>query len=174
MKPVNQTVRGRLGNCFAACVASILEVPIDSLPNHFSDGEAPDRWLDLWVDFLRPYGLGIIYADEMFSRQPQGYAIAEMAVQDHPWNHAVVCLDGAVIHDPLGAGYKFERVVRWYVFTALDASRQEIAVALAHAKKLNPESETVFTDNQGTWYGARLDNHPTTDCFELSEALSRS
>ena len=126
MKPVNQTVRGKLGNCFAACVASILELPIESLPDHFVDeeGNADDHWVDLWVDFLRPYGLGIIYADAMFSRQPQGYAIAEMAVKDHPWNHAVVCLNGEVVHDPLGIGYEFERVVRWYVFTALDASLQ--------------------------------------------------
>lgn len=53
-------------------------------------------------------------------------------------------------------------------------SPPEREIALAHAKKLNPESETVFTDNQGTWYGARLDNHPTTDCFEITEALSKS
>ena len=39
--------------------------------------------------------------------------------------------------------------------------------ALRHAVSLNAETETVFTDGQGTWFGARLDNHPTTAAFEV-------
>lgn len=46
-------------------------------------------------------------------------------------------------------------------------SDMAIRAALAHAKQLNAETETVFTDNQGTWFGARLDNHPTTAAFEM-------
>lgn len=46
---------------------------------------------------------------------------------------------------------------------------EQIRVALAHAKTLNAETETVFTDNQGTWYGARLDNHPTTPSFDVCQ-----
>lgn len=45
--------------------------------------------------------------------------------------------------------------------------RAAIQAALSHAKKLNAETETVFTDSQGTWFGARFDNHPTTAAFEL-------
>lgn len=124
MIPIQQTVRGVLGNCFAACVASITELPLESMPNHFKngDGDVEARWLDEWNEFLKPYGLGMIWADAMFSRTPAGYAIAEMEVQDHHCNHAVVCLDGEIVHDPLGQDYQFERYVNWYVFTALDAA----------------------------------------------------
>lgn len=120
-----QTKRGRTGNCFAACVASILEVSIETLPDHFKHGASgvEPRWLNEWNDYLKPFGLGIIWADAMFSRAPSGYAIAEMIVAGNKWNHAVVCLDGEPVHDPLGQGYKFERCLNWYVFTALQPER---------------------------------------------------
>lgn len=123
MKPVTQTVRGLLGNCFAACVASVTELPLEVLPNHFTneDGDVAPRWLDEWNEFLKPYGLGMIWADAMFCRTPAGYSIAEMEVKDHNSNHAVVCLDGEIVHDPLGEGYQFARFVSWYVFTNLNA-----------------------------------------------------
>lgn len=125
MTPVTQTIRGKLGNCFAACVASITGLPIGSLPNHFRNvnGDVDARWLDEWNDFLKPFGLGMIWADATFSRTPSGYAIAAMAVDGHDYDHAVVCLDGEIIHDPLGEGYQFERFVHWYVFTVLDAGK---------------------------------------------------
>lgn len=123
MKPIMQTVQGKQGNCFAACVASITELPIETMPNHFKNenGDVDPRWLDEWNEFLKPYGLAMIWADATFCRTPTGYAIAEMAVKVHPWNHAVVCLDGEIVHDPLCPGYEFERYVNWYIFTVPDA-----------------------------------------------------
>lgn len=32
MKPVMQTTFGNYGNCFQACLASVLEIPLDSIP----------------------------------------------------------------------------------------------------------------------------------------------
>lgn len=124
MKAVTQTVRGKAGNCFAACVASVTELPLGSLPNHFKNenGDVAPRWLDAWNEFFKPYGVGMIWTDAAFSRIPAGYAIAEMEVKDHDSTHAVVCRDGEIVHDPLGPSYQFERFVRWYVFTTLDAS----------------------------------------------------
>lgn len=37
MIPVDQTITGDKGNCFAACIASILELPIGSVPNFAED-----------------------------------------------------------------------------------------------------------------------------------------
>lgn len=45
MKPVNQTLFGNgTGNCFAACVASILELPIEEVPNFCVDYPEPQDW----------------------------------------------------------------------------------------------------------------------------------
>lgn len=46
--------------------------------------------------------------------------------------------------------------------------------ALAKAQRLSPETESVMTDSQGTWYGVRYEADcdlpiPTTDMFRLSK-----
>ncbi len=88
MIPVYQTVHGPRGNCYAACLASILEVPLAELPAVVTVA----RW----------------------DRPPPGYAIASVRVRDQSI-HAVVCLDGQIVHDP--AGRPFARpadpVVLW-------------------------------------------------------------
>lgn len=54
MKPVHQTVLGfPNGNCFAACIASLLEFPIEEVPIQ-SGGE---DWLDQTQAFLKTKGL---------------------------------------------------------------------------------------------------------------------
>jgi hypothetical protein len=54
MKPIDQTVLGFTnGNCFAACIASLLEVPIASLPIIPSEME----WLETTQKALIPHGL---------------------------------------------------------------------------------------------------------------------
>jgi len=59
MKPTDQTIfdLGR-GNCFAACIASILEIPIDEVL-HFPDGEALN-WREVINEWLSPRGLFFI------------------------------------------------------------------------------------------------------------------
>ncbi len=108
-------------------MASITELPLETLPNHFKNenGDVAARWLDEWNEFLKPHGLAMIWADAAFCRTPAGYAIAEMEVRDHHSNHAVVCFNGDIVYDPLGEGYLFERFVNWYVFTILDAHIDE-------------------------------------------------
>ncbi len=90
MIPVYQTVPGPRGNCYAACLASILETSLDALPARVT--------LAAW--------------DE----PPAGYSIASVRVRDGSI-HAVVCLDGTIVHDP--AGRPFARpadpVVLWTV-----------------------------------------------------------
>lgn len=54
MKPVTQTIFGdRVGNCFPACIASLLEVPLENLAIN------PDEqtWLETTQEALKPHGL---------------------------------------------------------------------------------------------------------------------
>lgn len=54
MKPVDQTLFGKeVGNCFAACVASLLEVPIERIDIN----AATDQWLENTQEFLKTLGL---------------------------------------------------------------------------------------------------------------------
>lgn len=40
------------GDCFAACIASILEVPIDGFPNFLADGDYEGHWCHRWQQWL--------------------------------------------------------------------------------------------------------------------------
>jgi hypothetical protein len=100
MRPVLQSRPGPGGDCYAACVASILEIELADVPELVGDrwASALRGWLaarGLCVDF-RP-GDGHPLAD-----QPDpslGYAIVGQRVLDGSV-HAVVCRDGCIVHDP--------------------------------------------------------------------------
>jgi hypothetical protein len=55
MRPVKQTVFGKGGNCFAACVASLLEIPVKNVPNFCHDHG--DHWPLALKEWLAPLGL---------------------------------------------------------------------------------------------------------------------
>lgn len=49
MKPVMQTTFGEeKGNCLSACIASILELPIEEVPN-FCEEDREDWWRSCWT-----------------------------------------------------------------------------------------------------------------------------
>lgn len=68
MKPVMQTLFGgcdgppeQLGNCFPACLATVLEIPLEEVPHvhqiHYADQEAA---CDAVLAFLRKRGLCVV------------------------------------------------------------------------------------------------------------------
>jgi hypothetical protein len=74
MIPVDQTTFGdgsdggsERGNCLAACVASLLEIPLEDVPNFCALGSGDGRWFKNLNDWLRPFGLAYAefnYPDE--------------------------------------------------------------------------------------------------------------
>jgi hypothetical protein len=96
VRPVDQTAYGlHDGDCFNACVASILEVPITHVPRF-----AGEHW---FANFLR------WLANEQLSASlvkrgvyvPSGYSIAGgPSLRFAGRMHACVARDGIVVHDP--------------------------------------------------------------------------
>lgn len=98
MKPQKQKiVNDKYGDCFAACIASILELPIEVVPNDHGPGSHFTR-----TSFLRQFGLGIE------CHNPQG-----PIWKTHPWiasvkslnyeggTHAIIMHEGGrVLFDP--------------------------------------------------------------------------
>ena len=127
MKPVDQTefpIRRpdgtveKRGDCLMACVASILEVPLASLPamtNAHDDGS----WWDVLMATLRERGHTVIYDDNTPAFRPSGYHIAGGPSPRGPWGHAVVALDGKVVHDPHPSRAGIEKIERWYLIYPL-------------------------------------------------------
>jgi hypothetical protein len=119
VKPVFQSDRGNperteAGDCFRACVASILERPLDTVP-HFFQGQrvgtviSPQRETAM-QDWFGLLGLGFVtlplradtpeQAMGMFgSRYPSLYYIL-IGQTRKGVNHAIVCRGAYVAHDP--------------------------------------------------------------------------
>lgn len=93
MKRVVQTRTGADGNCFAACLASILEISIASVPE-FDDGWG---WMDRANDFLSEHG--VFYRRVPMSSKPSGYSTIE-GISPRGGLHACVALDGELVWDP--------------------------------------------------------------------------
>lgn len=73
MKPVEQrVVDASNGDCVAACIASILELSLDDVPN--LHGGKGFEWS--WNEWLRPFGLQIKRLDAYHQYMIVGYAIA--------------------------------------------------------------------------------------------------
>ncbi len=94
MKKIKQRIVSNImGDCFAACMASLLELPIEVLPNDHSEA-----WFSVWEVFLKQFGL------EITSDSAKG---AIWAI--HPWiasvksqnfendTHAIIMHNGGIV-----------------------------------------------------------------------------
>ncbi len=109
MKLVDQTLFGDgVGNCFAACVATILGEPLALVPNFCADGG--DVWYQKFAEWLNGRGfapLTFCFPDEK-SFEPHaewatklGPNVPWIACGDTPrGKHAVVYVGDKLFHDP--------------------------------------------------------------------------
>jgi hypothetical protein len=112
MKPVDQTiVSEKDGDCTRASLASILELPIDAVPNFMRFGQG---WFRIFSHFLMSLdyeflGTGWVKSKDrpcghILSRSPniKGYVIASVPSKSFPnsGHSVVVNLKGLVVHDP--------------------------------------------------------------------------
>lgn len=99
MKKVFQTTFGKEGNCLCACLASILEIDIETIPN-----PKHDDWQNEMNDWLiRHHGVYMvtINADGYFSKAMKDGLIIGAGYSCTGLMHAVVCQNGKIIHDPM-------------------------------------------------------------------------
>ena len=106
MKPVMQTLfydKDGIGNCFEACLASILEMDISEVPLfHEKD------WFDSFYKWINERGftfIGTMRPEDVnyYKDGIDGYFIVagESPRGDHiRGGHAVVFKDGVMVHDP--------------------------------------------------------------------------
>jgi hypothetical protein len=100
VKKVDQTIFGTgKGNCFAACVASILELPIEEVPN-FCD--APGNWLVPFKAWLAERGLFAIIVEHATCVDSARHFIACGDYEGPTGNgpHAVVYENAKLSHNP--------------------------------------------------------------------------
>jgi hypothetical protein len=106
--PVMQTKIGEdHGNCFEACMASILEIPIYRVPDFPRDDT---EFIQALEDFLLQYGLFYLQVETndpvmkvAFKRGDAWHVIEGTSERGGP--HACVGLNGKLVHDPHPGGH---------------------------------------------------------------------
>jgi hypothetical protein len=117
---VYQTEHGSDGNCFAACVATIVGCPLQEVP----DLRGNDNWTHDLTDWLitRRWNASFIQGDNRSVNKqinsPLGYAILHHRVHTG-FVHTAVVKDGQLIHDPAGRVFCHPEatVLLWTVLT---------------------------------------------------------
>lgn len=123
MKPVDQTTFGCPGgNCFSACVASLLEIPVEEVP-YFMGDAAPDEEVDWFTPFLawlRPRGLWAIPVPLGNGWKPEGLCILSGKSPRGKFMHSVVAHGLDVVFDPHPSRAGVESKVDVVVLVPLD------------------------------------------------------
>ena len=104
MKPVDQTIVAiEDGDCTRACLASILELPIDAVPNFMRF----PKWFDVMQGFLRSldyncYGTGFPHSHKIREYAIKGFVIASVDSRTfkNTTHSVVVNSKGVCVHDP--------------------------------------------------------------------------
>lgn len=127
MKPVHQDKFGvEEGNCFAACIASILELPLADVPNFCVDRK---HWLQHCNDWLAKRGLAYIEFKLTGGEVPiwmtdVGHHVISGPSPRGDFHHCVVGLDGKMVHDPHPSGAGLKTFDSKYIYFGVFVSRK--------------------------------------------------
>jgi len=121
---------GERGNCWQAAVASVLELPLEEVPD-IQEYDEKLVWFDKFREWLGQYGLSAIGLSVEGNLTIQGYHLIECksTTLKNGELHVVVGLNEKVVHDPNPNAITLGKVVDYIIFTALDPAREKKANA---------------------------------------------
>lgn len=87
------------GNCFAACIASLLDVPLNHVPNieELYDCYA---WYDVFCSWLECKGYTFETSTKQECISSGGYYLVSGKSPRGSFNHIVIYKEGQMVHDP--------------------------------------------------------------------------
>lgn len=127
MKPVWQPMRpGEQGQCFRACLASLMEIEIDDIPPFELIGYDTDEALN---EFFSGFGLTFLEqrGDEQIAASLASYSGESIVFGTSDYwtdgglnkgaKHAVIFREGRIVHDPQPGGSDFRRpyISQWFL-----------------------------------------------------------
>jgi len=103
--PVHQTKFGVGGNCFAACLASLFEVPLESMPDFCESGTNDGWWRSVRM-WLAGRGYGVMCVGCSGSEWLENFAgwLIVSGKSDRGLDHATLWREGIMKHDPHPSG----------------------------------------------------------------------
>lgn len=147
MRPVDQTKFGvPEGNCFSACVASILHLPLGDVPPFCKYEDWWER-LNAWLRTRGFYAMVLRYSDDM---PPNGFHILSGKSPRGDFQHSVVARGIEIVHDPHPSRAGIE--------TRAD---QIVILPIDHSEFVRHEIETLFIfDADATLRRCTVKNQP--------------
>lgn len=103
MIPVAQTNIGGRGNCMAACLASILEIPIEEVPDYRAIDAAGGSWMNALNTWLSKHYNVLYFELEHYHTpyvRPVGWHLSNYG--NAAGGHSIVALNGLPVWDPMG------------------------------------------------------------------------
>lgn len=85
------------GNCYQAALASIMELPLDEVPNFIEMED--DVWYPIFLEFVKSKGFEYNWSYDVPKGYHIGSGISPRARKDKRITHAVICLDGEMVFD---------------------------------------------------------------------------
>ena len=147
MRKITQSRIGENGTCFRACIASLLDLREADVPDFKDANQDPGV-----NPFLRQYGL-------RYEEVPVGdleLTGLHLALGTSPrgGQHAVVCKDGKLLHDPHpqdGTGRGLVKVERYGLLLPLKASANDASLLLK-GKRLHTAAEALKIKHDEVMY----------------------
>jgi len=98
-----RTVNSQYGDCFGACIASLLELPIEVIPNDHSEA-----WFSIQKMFLEQFGLSMTFHNRQSPIWSDSPWIASVKSKNYAnTTHAIIMQGSEVLFDPsTKPGYK--------------------------------------------------------------------
>lgn len=116
------------GNCLAACVATLLSLPLDEVETYL-DGVTAEaleaRWWERFCSWLRARGMTALYlpwgdpSPEAYTYGRPGLAYIANGMGPRGLEHSVVYCDGKQFHDPHPSRAGLTAVTSYIVFLPL-------------------------------------------------------
>lgn len=91
------------GNCFSACIATLLDIPLDAVPYFMGDFSEPgEAWWLRFLAWLKPRGFWAINiaCPPGGDWWPDGAYILNAGSPRGEWDHSVVAVGREIVHDP--------------------------------------------------------------------------
>lgn len=128
MIPVFQTKFGADGNCFSACLASLLELNIDDVPNFYEIGGAENvTWWNSVREWLEQVGLGLVVMSlpsiECIDYLKGIHIVSGETIRGGGILHATLWESGKMIHDPHPLGDGLTSLIYVCFLYPLDAAQ---------------------------------------------------
>jgi len=123
MKKIYQTKYQEKGNCFQACLASILEVELEAIPD-FCNLYPVGIWFKKCKKWMEEK-VGVEIEVFVCVSETPYFVIGTYAhVEDSKKKHAVIVRNGEVAHDPLGYKRKeYKKIDETYILSYIDIEK---------------------------------------------------